>query len=291
MADASWLKRTSTRSGCARASGSPAGGWTADARPSTTSCYLLGWLLLYRPLRTKLGLRRVRWPSAAPHPSRPGARVLLGARRPGAGGLRPDREHGPGHLTPSDKVKIGKVGRRAGGGAPHRRRRRDPHPRARRATSSATSRTPRPRAETVDRGLAAHRRRRRARRGRVPPDHRPQEGPHHHRGRQEHQPVGDREQAEGVAVRARGRRDRRPAQVPDRPHRDRARHRGRLGHPAASPTPPTRTCRPSRRCASWSPSGWSTSTTSSPRSSRSRTSGCSPTLLDHENGQLTATRR
>src|SRR5690606_37796627 len=81
--------------------------------------------------------------------------------------------------------------------------------------------------------LAAHRRRRRDRRERVPQDHRPQEGHHHHRRRQEHQPLGDREHAEGVAVREGGGGHRRPAQVPHGAHRHRSGHRGQLG--AAAP--------------------------------------------------------
>jgi long-chain acyl-CoA synthetase len=88
----------------------------------------------------------------------------------------------------------------------------------------------------VHRGrLAADRRRRRVGRRHPPQDHRPHEGHHHHRGRQEHLAVGDRERPEGLPLHQGGRRHRRPAQVPDRAHRHRARHRRRLGAAPALP--------------------------------------------------------
>ena len=66
----------------------------------------------------------------------------------------------------------------------------------------------------VHRGrLVPHRRRRRDRRGRLPEDHRPQEGPDHHRRRQEHRAAEPRERAQGVALRLAGARRRRPAPV------------------------------------------------------------------------------
>ena len=63
------------------------------------------------------------------------------------------------------------------------------------------------------RRLVPHRRRRRDRRGRLPEDHRPQEGPDHHRRRQEHRAAEPRERAEGVALRLAGARRRRPPAV------------------------------------------------------------------------------
>ncbi len=64
--------------------------------------------------------------------------------------------------------------------------------------------------------LAVLRRSRRVRRGRLPDDHRPQEGDHHHRRRQEHRAEEHRGRAQAVAARRRGGRDRRSPQVPDR---------------------------------------------------------------------------
>ena len=50
-----------------------------------------------------------------------GARVLLGARRAGAGGLRPDREHRAWPpITPADDVRLGKVGRPCPASSSHR---------------------------------------------------------------------------------------------------------------------------------------------------------------------------
>ena len=64
------------------------------------------------------------------------------------------------------------------------------------------------------RRLAAHRRPRLARRGRLPLDHRPQEGHHHHRGRQEPDAGEPRERPQAVALDLPGRDARRPPAVP-----------------------------------------------------------------------------
>ena len=92
-------------------------------------------------------------------------------------------------------------------------------------------------AEALDRGrLAADRRRRRIRRGRLPEDRRPQEGADHQRGRQEHVAGQHRGEAEGgLAADRPGRRDRRPPPLqrrpdhprPGDPRRPRRRRRGR----------------------------------------------------------------
>ncbi len=122
-----------------------------------------------------------------------------------------------------DAFKFGKVGPCLQGRRDQdRRRRRDPRPRAQHLPGLLQE----PGGHQGDaRGrLAAHRRHRRARRGRLSLDHRPQEGHHHHRGRQEHhprQPRG-RDQAEPICLAVRG--DRGPQAIPGRA--DHARHGG-----------------------------------------------------------------
>ena len=128
MADASRLKRATYRSWPRRARASPAAAWPATRR-SAGSCRVL--VLVFRPLREKLGLRRVRIALSGAAPIAPaGARVVLGARRAGARGLRADREHRAGHLH-AGRRRAHRQGRQAAAGRrdAHRRRRRDPHPR------------------------------------------------------------------------------------------------------------------------------------------------------------------
>ena len=93
-----------------------------------------------------------------------------------------------------------------------------------RTSSRATTRT-RTRVFGHDRRrLAAHGRPRLARRGRLPLDHRPQEGHHHHRGRQEPHAGQHRERPQAVALDLAGRDVRRPPALPGRA--DHARPRG-----------------------------------------------------------------
>ena len=114
-----------------------------------------------------------------------------------------------------------------------RRRRRDPRPRPAHLPAATTARGD---TTVVRRGrgrLAAHRRPRLARRRRLPLDHRPQEGHHDHRGRQEPHAREPRERPQALALDLPGGHARRPPPVPgradharpggDRPLRARAR--------------------------------------------------------------------
>ena len=91
--------------------------------------------------------------------------------------------------------------------------------------------------------VAAHRRPRVDRRGRLPVDHRAQEGHHHHRRGQEPDAREHRERAQAVALDLPGRDARRPAPVPGDPDHARrgrdarvgARARPARGHPVALP--------------------------------------------------------
>ena len=213
MADASRMKRMLWRAALAR------GGF-------------VGHLLAFRALREKLGLVRVRAAISGAAPIAPQvleffARIGVHVRE----GYGQTEGTAVATATPEGGIRIGTVGTALPDvELPDRRGRRDPRP--------VAGRLPRllPRRggdgeHDRRRRLAAHGRRRRARRRRLPDDHRPQEGHHHHGRRQEHLAVGDREQAQGLALRARGDRDRRQAEVPDRADRDRARHGRGLGRP------------------------------------------------------------
>ena len=113
-------------------------------------------------------------------------RVLLRVRRARAGGLGHDRDLDRGDdATPPRRLPV-RVGRQA---VPRRRgqdrrRRRDPRSRAEHLPRLLQE----PGRDRGDdrRRLAAHRRHRHDRRGRLPLHHRPQEGHHHHGRRQEH---------------------------------------------------------------------------------------------------------
>ena len=183
------------------------------------------WLVLDN-IKRSIGLHRVRGAAhrrgadrARPDP------VVPGARHRHARGLRPDRELRPRHRHPPDRIKLGTVGV----AAPRHRgqalaRGRDPAARAR-TSSWATYNKPEKTAETLrdgwlhtgdvgdidDEGFVR--------------DHRPHEGHHHHRGRQERHAVGDREPAQVLALHLRRGRDRRQAQVPLLPDHDRPRQR------------------------------------------------------------------
>ncbi len=96
--------------------------------------------------------------------------------------------------------RIGTVGRPVDGArGSGRRGRRDPRPQRLRLRRLLQG--PGGDGGSAHRGrLAPHRRRRRDRRRGLPPDHRPQEGPHHHGRGQEHRAAEPRERAQVVAL-------------------------------------------------------------------------------------------
>ena len=167
-------------------------------------------------------------------------RILLGVRRAGARGLWHDRDrHLRGDLHRREPPLRHGRARAAGRADQDRPRRRDPD-----QGPEHLRRLLQPRRRLVrdDRGrLAAHRRSRLDRRGRVHHDHRAQEGHHHHRRRQEPHARQHRERPQAVALDLPGGDARRPATLPGRPdharpRRDRhlrARARPAQGHPLA----------------------------------------------------------
>ena len=112
MTDASWLKRTTysfwMRQGEQVARRRMAG----TARPLDWVRYFVGWLVLYRPLRTKLGLRRTRLAISGAAPIAPEVLEFFWAL-----GVTVREAYGQTEntalatFTPRDRVKIGKVGR------------------------------------------------------------------------------------------------------------------------------------------------------------------------------------
>ena len=141
----------------------------------------------------------------------------VGPHRPR--GLRAHRDLRRRHREPARAQRVGTVGRPA---ARHAVRIADDGEillkgadRLRAATGTTTTAT----AEAFDRRLVPHRRHRRARRRRLPDDHRPQEGAHRHRGRQERRP----RRARGPAARA-------PAGQPVHGRRRRQAVHRRAGH-------------------------------------------------------------
>ncbi len=205
MADAGRIKRANYDFWMKRGAKIARRRWKGRMGLGQRLVYGMGWLLLYRQLREKIGMTRVRGALSGAAPIAP--QVLeffwsLGV--PVREGYGQTENTAQATVNPGDDVRIGTVGVAVPGTElSHRRRRRDPDPRPRDLPRLPEE----PRGDSRDdrRGrLAAHGRRRCARRRWLPDDHRPQEGHHHHRRRQEHQPVGDREQAQGQPVRARG---------------------------------------------------------------------------------------
>ncbi len=156
-------------------------------------------------------------------------RILLGLRRAGARGLRHDRDRHRRHRLHGREPPLRhRRPRPAGSRAEDRRGRRDPDQRP-----EHLRRLPQPSGRELRRGrgrLDAHRRPRLARRGRLPLDHRAQEGHHHHRRRQEPDARKHRERPQAMSLDLPGGDARRPAPLPSR-----ADHTRRGGDPRLRP--------------------------------------------------------
>ena len=255
--------------------------------------YALGWLFLYRSLRKKLGLARVRVALSGAAPIAPQVLEFFWALGVPVGeGYGQTESTALATFTPPDDVRIGKVGKALPGVELRIADDGEILVRGPGVFLGYLKNDEGHHGDDRRRRLAAHRRRRRARRRRLPHDHRPQEGHHHHRRRQEHLAVGDREQAQGLALRPRGDRHRRPPQVPHRPHRHRARHRRQLGHPAGHRLHHLRaTCRASPRCASSSTTWVDQVNAELAQVEQIKRFALLPKELDHEEGELTATQK
>ena len=127
-------------------------------------------------------------------------RVLPRGGHPHPGRLRPHRDLSLAHVQPDGalQVRLGRPGP-AGHRGQDRARRRDPGARAQHR-QGLLQEAGGDRGGLPGRRLVRHRGHRPDRRGRLPLHHRPQEGPHRHRGRDEHRAPEHREPAQGRSV-------------------------------------------------------------------------------------------
>ena len=233
LSGASWLKRRVAKFWLGVADGIGERLVETGGRHTTGTRlrYAVGHVFFYRALKDRLGMRKVRYAASGAAPIAPEVlRFFMGIGVPmhEVYGMTENTAVATGNRP--GRVKLGTVGEVHPGTELQDRRgdRRDPHPARRRVRRLLAQGRGDPADD--DRGrLAAHRRRRRVGGRHARPDHRPDEGHHHHRGRQERLAVDDRERTQGLAVHQGGHRHRRRAQVPVRPDRHRARHRRRVG--------------------------------------------------------------
>ena len=213
------------------------GGQWWRPHPDQPSALRARLFFVFRALRERIGLRRCRWAGSGAAPIAPEIlRFFLGIGVPVYELYGMTENTAVATVNLVHRMKLGTVGEPyAGTGPPYRRRdRRDP--------DQAPRCVPRLLAGPGSDGRDLHRRRlaqdRRCRRmgGRDPrQDRRPDQAHHHHLGREEHQPLRDREPAEDIALDQGGDGGRRPAQVPLGADRDRTGHGGRLGDEKGHP--------------------------------------------------------
>ena len=175
--------------------------------------YAIGWLCYFRALRDRIGLRKVRYAASGAAPIAPEVlRFFMGIGVPMHEAYGMTENTGDRHREPARPGEARHGWRTAvRHRVAHRRDHRgNPH-QAPRNVRRVLEEPGGHRSNHRCRRLVAHRRRRRVGGRHVPEDHRPDEGHHHHRGRQECGPVGDRERAQGLAVHQGGHRDRRRA--------------------------------------------------------------------------------
>ena len=112
MADASWLKRTTYSFWMRRGAHLARRRMTGSMRPVDWAQYFVGWLVLYRPLRSKLGLRRTRLALSGAAPIAPKVLEFFWALGVPVREVYGQTENAAlATFTPPDQVKIGKVGR------------------------------------------------------------------------------------------------------------------------------------------------------------------------------------
>ncbi|MGH9136927.1 MAG: AMP-dependent synthetase/ligase [Acidimicrobiales bacterium] len=112
MADAGWLKRVNYRFWVARGRRLARKRWRGGFGPVDRVVAGLGWLLLYRTLRHKLGMARVRSALSGAAPIAPEVLEYFWALGvPVREGYGQTENTAQATITPSDDVRIGKVGR------------------------------------------------------------------------------------------------------------------------------------------------------------------------------------
>ncbi len=117
MADAGWLKRTNYKLWMGVGRSVARRRWaTGRVRGLDRLRYFLGWLLLYRPLRAKLGLSRVEGVLSGAAPIAPQVLEFFWALGvPVREGYGQTENTAQGTITPGDDVRLGKVGRPVAG--------------------------------------------------------------------------------------------------------------------------------------------------------------------------------
>jgi long-chain acyl-CoA synthetase len=112
MADAGWLKRLTYRFWLRQGRRIAAHRWSGRFGPADRVLYLLGWLMLYRSLRIKLGLARARQSLSGAAPIAPQVLEYFWALGiPVREGYGQTENTAQATITPADDVRIGKVGR------------------------------------------------------------------------------------------------------------------------------------------------------------------------------------
>ena len=111
MGDAGWLKRANYRFWMARGKALARRRWQGGLGPVGRVQYALGWLLLYRSLRRKVGMGRVRFALSGAAPIAPQVLAYFWALGvPVLEGYGMTENTAQGTLTPPDDVRLGKVG-------------------------------------------------------------------------------------------------------------------------------------------------------------------------------------
>ena len=112
MEDAGWLKRANYRFWMARGARLARRRWRTSLGPLGRLQYALGWLLLYRSLREKVGMARIRYALSGAAPIAPQVLEWLWALGvPVLEGYGMTENTAQATVTPADDVRIGKVGK------------------------------------------------------------------------------------------------------------------------------------------------------------------------------------
>ncbi|HEY8524973.1 MAG TPA: AMP-binding protein [Acidimicrobiales bacterium] len=111
MEDAGWLKRANYRFWMARGARLARRRWRGGLGPVGRVVYALGWLLLYRSLRRKIGMSRIRVALSGAAPIAPQVLEYFWALGvPVLEGYGMTENTAQATITPADDVRIGKVG-------------------------------------------------------------------------------------------------------------------------------------------------------------------------------------
>ncbi|MGH2392441.1 MAG: AMP-dependent synthetase/ligase [Candidatus Limnocylindria bacterium] len=111
MEDAGWLKRANFRFWMSRGTRLARKRWHGKLGPLGTLEYALGWLLLYRSLRQKIGMSRVRYALSGAAPIAPQVLEFFWALGvPVLEGYGMTENTAQATVTPAEDVRLGKVG-------------------------------------------------------------------------------------------------------------------------------------------------------------------------------------